>query len=621
MYVLNGIQLYGAARVAGDADIQCSPVHRQPDLLHDMPRYQAQPLLNQPVIATTSQYLLWIIQSGAFWLTLEQESKQLVSAGQCVLLEPDCHYTIELAEHESQAIDRDVDADWNSAESASQRLASANGKQKQPLRWLEIAFEYMQEIQLPDAEVSQNTKLTMFNDKERRWCCTKAPFACTGVLPARQSGEVLRLAASLQMMRAETEGKTSLEATNTNSKINAGNLEAIGFQQIIHELLGMVPPSVTQSQPDSDTYLEQTIDYMERHYAQSITRDKLASIARLSPWYYSTAFQQRYGMSPMTYLNELRLRRAKEQLVIGKLPLREVADRCGFRDESYFRRRFKASVGVTPLRFAGQNRERIADMSYAYVPHLLALQILPCAAMINEERDIHRRPYHASIAVPLLRHRQMTEALWEHNMKLLASSAPSVILCDDGKERMPYRQQLEQIAPCLYIPWKQLDWRSQLRQVAEYVHSESAASLWLERYEQNIHNVRHRLEHTVAGHSVMLFRITGDQLAVYGRRNVGAVLYDDLKLSCPYDSSSIDVEHIVELDFVERCDPYHLLLVVDQEPISLAHWERIRHEERWQELTAVRAGRVYSVAEMPWLEYSPLAHQWMAERIPFILQS
>ncbi|WP_322922941.1 helix-turn-helix transcriptional regulator [Paenibacillus campi] len=81
-------------------------------------------------------------------------------------------------------------------------------------------------------------------------------------------------------------------------------------------------------------------------------------------------FQQHYRVSAMTYLNELRLRRAKEQLVIGKRSVRDIAERCGFRDESYFRRHFKAAAGITPLHFAGQSRERIADMSYAYVSHL-----------------------------------------------------------------------------------------------------------------------------------------------------------------------------------------------------------------------------------------------------------
>ncbi len=623
MYVLNGLQLHGLPISASDTALGSLPLPGQRDNLHFAQSPGDPTLLNLPITATTGQYKLWIIKSGSLSLTIGQEQKRLVSAGQCVLLEPNCHYTLEIAEQEmSSTLQYEEDTDCSHSEAIDHATPSANGRQKQPVRWFEISFEYMQEIPLYMVNAGQNN-IDMPNYKERRWICTQAPFTCIGLLPVRQSSEVLRLASRIQMLRAEAREKKQLsfESTTADSRTTDGNLEAVLFQQIVHELLSIVPEPVTQAQPSSDMYLEQTIEYMEQHYAQSITRDKLASIARLSPWYYSTAFQQRYGMSPTAYLNELRLRRAKEQLVIGKLPLRDIADRCGFRDENYFRRRFKASVGVTPLRFAGQNRERIADMSYAYVPHLLALKVMPYAAMVNEERDIHRRPYHASIAVPLVRRRQMNDVLWEHNMKLLASAAPSIILCDDQKERLPYRQQLEQIAPCLYVPWKQLHWRSQLIQVAEYVHHESAASLWLERYEQDIYAIRHKLEQTVAEHSVMLLRITGDQLAVYGRRNVGAVLYDDLKLQCPYDSSSIDVEHRVELDFVEHCNPDHLLLVIDQEPISLAHWERIRYQERWQELAAVRAGRVYTVSEMPWLEYSPLAHQWIANRISSILQS
>ncbi|WP_322903673.1 hypothetical protein [Paenibacillus campi] len=159
-----------------------------------------------------------------------------------------------------------------------------------------------------------------------------------------------------------------------------------------------------------------------------------------------------------------------------------------------------------------------------------------------------------------------------------------------------------------------------MSQIAEYMHCEHTASLWLERYEQETSIQRQLLAQTIARQSVMLLRISGEQLVVYGRRNVGAVLYDDLKLHCPYDSEAIEVEQIVELSFVQQCNPVHLLLVIDQEPVSLTHWERIRHDERWQELAAVRGQTVYFVSEMPWLEYSPLAHQWIVQRIQSVLQ-
>lgn len=628
MYVLHDIKRYESTIDEGNKAMESQLLHRNNDALHSlllpMPIDPSTINTKQPIAAMTRRYTLWIIQNGSAWLTLERQPKIRITGGQCVLLEPDCHYTIEDAEEEISScsqLEKCTDSELYRQEANSTRSTSANGSQKQSFSWLEITFDYMGEMELQDDRIKQTAYTNPSHTRERRWMTTRAPFACTGVLSIRQSREVQRLALRLFMLRTEMEQQTASKESSTNGFNHQGNMEAVLFQHMIHELLCVQPEAAAKPLPDSDTHLEQTIAYMEQYYGQTITRNKLASIARLSPWYYSTSFQQRYGMSPMTYLNEVRLRRAKEQLVIGKLPVRDIADQCGFRDESYFRRRFKTSVGVTPLHFAGQKRERVADMSYAYVPHLLALQVAPYAAMVNEERDVHRRPYHASITVPLPRQRQMTEALWEHNMKLLASADPSVILCDDGKERMPYRQQLEQIAPCLYVPWKQLDWRSQLRQVAEYVHHESTASLWLERYEQSIYAVRQQLERTVAGDSTMLLRITGEQLAVYGRRNVGAVLYDDLQLHCPYDIDTIEVERIIELDFVEQYDPHHLLLVIDQEPISIAHWERIRQDERWLELTAVRTGQVHRLSEMPWLEYSPLAHQWIAERLPSILQS
>ncbi|WP_322903672.1 AraC family transcriptional regulator [Paenibacillus campi] len=485
MYILNDIRLHQVQMYSDDLTDSGAIVNGEAAKSLLRPSH-----FQLPIAVTAKQYLLWLIRSGTALLVLDGQPAMYVSAGQWVLLEPNCHYVIQDAYTQA---DGTHDGMCDLRLSRNYTYGHKREVNGEPLSWLEIAFDYMYEIELPDQPTlepsaergqekqqeqpfrqAQSCALSSVTDEsmsemmdfsdpdaqlqttssihlqptavtergQRRFVCASAPFACIGLLPQRYGDELWRLAGKLWV---------AISPCTAQTGANRGNLADVLFQQIMHELVCMVPESASALPAVADNYMERTIAYMELHYAQPITRNELAHIAGLSPWYYSTLFQQHYRVSPMTYLNELRLRRAKEQLVIGKRSVRDIAERCGFRDESYFRRRFKAAAGITPLRFAGQSRERIADMSYAYVPHLLALQIVPCAAMINEERDIHRRPYHRSIAVPLPRQRHMTDALWQQNVTLLASAAPSVIVCDDAKERMPYRQQLEQIAPvCTY---------------------------------------------------------------------------------------------------------------------------------------------------------------------------
>ena len=50
----------------------------------------------------------------------------------------------------------------------------------------------------------------------------------------------------------------------------------------------------------------------------------------------------------MKYINDLKLKRAKELLISGLYSVSEAAVQAGFSDLSYFSRFFKENVGVSP---------------------------------------------------------------------------------------------------------------------------------------------------------------------------------------------------------------------------------------------------------------------------------
>lgn len=516
----------------------------------------------------TQTHLLWVIESGRGWLT-DGRSRQVAKRGDCVLLRPGSAYAL--------------------------LPSNEDGPPQQPLGGLEIAFDYLEESEPEPSSSSEPLGA-------RRFIRKQAPFRVDGLVPSVQARESVVLA--LRLGNAANESKPVTEPL------------AVLFQRLIHLLLELQPalPSETE-----ESAVSRTVQYMHRHYDEELTRDRLASAAGLSPWYYSNLFRRETGLTPTAYLNELRMRRAREQLILGQGDIREIAEHCGFRDETYFRRRFKASSGMTPLAFSRVKRARIADMSYAYVPHLLALDVIPCAAMVDRERELHRKPYHDRIEHHLRRDRAMTPEVWADHLEQLKAVAPDLIICDDGKENSTYGGELERIAPCLYIPWKSLDWRQQLLQLAAYVRRVHQAEQWLERYDIETEVARKKLKPLIGDDTILLLRVTGDRLAVYGRRNAGAVLHEDLGLSCPYDVQSIEIERIVDLSFLSSCKPDRILLVVDRTAESRAHRDRLYQSSEWLSLHAVQNRQVLPIPEMPWLEYSPLAHLWIVRHLPDLL--
>lgn len=63
------------------------------------------------------------------------------------------------------------------------------------------------------------------------------------------------------------------------------------------------------------------------------------------------SFRSRFGISPLRYVNAVRLERAKRLLVEDDASVAAIAARAGFRDPGYFARQFRAYTGTTPARF------------------------------------------------------------------------------------------------------------------------------------------------------------------------------------------------------------------------------------------------------------------------------
>ena len=93
------------------------------------------------------------------------------------------------------------------------------------------------------------------------------------------------------------------------------------------------------------------LEYMEFHYQDEITLDKLASVANMNPRYLCRIFKQVTALSPIDYVIYLRIEQACTLLTTTSLPIIHIALECGFNDCSYFARVFKSRKGMTPREY------------------------------------------------------------------------------------------------------------------------------------------------------------------------------------------------------------------------------------------------------------------------------
>jgi AraC-like DNA-binding protein len=103
--------------------------------------------------------------------------------------------------------------------------------------------------------------------------------------------------------------------------------------------------------PRDERILRRVIDVMQARYAEDLRLEALASVAGLSEFQLIGLFRRTVGLTPHTYLTQVRLNAACRHLRHG-IPPADVAVLCGFYDQAALNRHFKRCYAITPLQFA-----------------------------------------------------------------------------------------------------------------------------------------------------------------------------------------------------------------------------------------------------------------------------
>lgn len=100
--------------------------------------------------------------------------------------------------------------------------------------------------------------------------------------------------------------------------------------------------------PEHVAHMKQIYDY---DYAASHSLDSLENELRISKYRLCRDFSTHIGMPPVQYLNQVRLREARQLLCTTDLTIREVGISVGIENTTHFINLFKKNTGITPLQF------------------------------------------------------------------------------------------------------------------------------------------------------------------------------------------------------------------------------------------------------------------------------
>lgn len=382
------------------------------------------------------------------------------------------------------------------------------------------------------------------------------------------------------------------------------------LRQCFHEWLRLVFTDVNTSYGKRrDDVMGEIRWYMESHYTLQLTRGDLAKMAGMHVDYFSRSFKQRFGTTPQAYLNDVRLRKAKELLLHSSNSVREVAAKVGFRDEFYFSRKFKAKEGRPPAVFLKEMKQtvRVVSLNHLVTGNLLALGVKPYGAIKN-----HAFPISTELTTTI------TIGKDGLNLDKLMDIEPELILLrHPAKDTLSKKEQLvSQIAPTVSLSFYD-DWRTHLKTIANVIGQEEKAAQWLERYDETAFSLQKEVKQHMGHASFLVIGIGEERLCIYGKRNVGSVLYDDLGMDIPVEISNVRHLQEIECKDLSRFQADYILLTVyrknDRTPSPSMIQKQLRmlfRSKQWQALNAVRKGRVVPIygEQHLYTSYNPYSH-------------
>jgi AraC-like DNA-binding protein len=121
--------------------------------------------------------------------------------------------------------------------------------------------------------------------------------------------------------------------------------------EILSFYLERVPAQTIRVKPtDSMDKVSVVLKYIDDHLPDNITVEQLAKLIYLHPNYFIHFFKSMLGSSPIQYINQRKLEKAKVQLMTTDLSISEIADGIGMQLH-YFSRLFKNYAGYSPSTF------------------------------------------------------------------------------------------------------------------------------------------------------------------------------------------------------------------------------------------------------------------------------
>ena len=128
--------------------------------------------------------------------------------------------------------------------------------------------------------------------------------------------------------------------------------EAESIRDTYSILLSLAKPTIEAYAPSAKRQrIAPALEFISRNYSKNITNDTLAALVGTSTVYFRKLFCEVMGISPIAFVKQLRIEKAKEMLRSDYGSLGDIARSLGYSSLYDFSRDFKKQVGIAPSKY------------------------------------------------------------------------------------------------------------------------------------------------------------------------------------------------------------------------------------------------------------------------------
>ena len=168
----------------------------------------------------------------------------------------------------------------------------------------------------------------------------------------RVGAAIVRTILRMSALRAGLPAPTIdlLSRKNTVAIIKATSVEEI-YKEKENMIRAFCQEIQSHKQHQYSNLVLSVIHYIERQYAEDLSIQQIADELNVSINHLTAAFRKETGVTPGTYIRQIRMKQAVRLLVSTDLSIQDISNAVGVPDANYFIKLFKKEYSLTPTQY------------------------------------------------------------------------------------------------------------------------------------------------------------------------------------------------------------------------------------------------------------------------------